>query len=173
MRRLRNGCLRMHATGQHVSQAFTAQRSTSWQGDCFRFLTLHMLSRSQDACRTPPGLFAAGRPVPHQAPGPYDSPHSALGARFAAADTRLPYTLTPRPAATAQPLHDTLATRFATMEISLHNTLAPRFAATAQPLHDTLAPRFAAMEVSPHKATPGEEQAGEPALLAAGAYLHF
>ena len=55
---------------------------------------------------------------------------------------------------------------------SPRNALAPRFAAPAAHLHDTLAPRFAAMEVSPHSTTPGQEQAGEPALLAAGACLH-
>ncbi|CAK0784484.1 hypothetical protein CVIRNUC_007688 [Coccomyxa viridis] len=97
--------------------------------------------RSQGAYWTPPGPFTAGHPVRHQAPGLYDSLRSALGPRFASADTPLPNTLTPRPAA------------------------------TDNPLHDTLAQRFAAMEVSPHGATPEEEQAGLPALMAAGLEL--
>ena len=52
---------------------------------------------------------------------------------------------------------------------STRNALAPHFAAPAAPLHDTLAPRFAATEVFPHGATLRKEQAGQPALLAAGA----
>ena len=136
------GARRMHTTWQHAGQAFAVLRRTSSQGDGFLILMLQMLSRSQGAYWTPPGPFTAGHPVRHQAPGLYDSLRSALGPRFASADTPLPNTLTPRPAA------------------------------TDNPLHDTLAQRFAAMEVSPHGATPEEEQAGLPALMAAGAYLY-
>ena len=132
----------MHTTWQHAGQAFAVQRSTSLQEDGFLILMLQMLPRSQGAYWTPPGPFTAGHPVQHQAPGLYASLRSALGPRFAAADTLLPNTLTPCPAA------------------------------TDNPLHDTLAPRFAAMEVPPHVTTLEEEQAGLPALMAAGAYLY-
>ena len=130
-----------------------------------------MLSRSQDAYWSPQGPFAAG-PHLHQAPGPYESPRDALASRFAAMEVSLHDTLAPRFAAMEVSPHDTLAPRFAAMEVSPHDTLAPRFAATEVSLHDMLAPRSAAMEVSPRGATLGEEQAGQPALLAAGACLH-
>ena len=142
MIRLHNGLCCVHATWQHTSQAVAVQRSTTSQGPRFLILMLHMLCRSQNASQMPSWPAAAGYRHVPYAPGPAESPRNVLAPRFAA------------PAA---PLHD---------------MLAPRFAATEAPLRNTLAPRFAAMEVSPHGAIPGKEQAGEPALLAAGACLH-
>ena len=99
---------------------------------------LQMLHRSQYASQMPSWPAAAGYRHVPYAPGPYESPRNALAPSFAA------------PAVPTQ------------------DTLAPRFAATEVSPHDMLAPHSAAMEASPHGATPREEQAGLPALLAAG-----